>query len=89
MRYANHGGLQGKGNPPAFRSHRLNEQDIPGLHTDNGGHEFRGGIAWPIEDEPVTTPSEVGYWATCTLAVVAFVAFTAMVVVFVNPALPR
>jgi hypothetical protein len=49
MRYANHGGMQGKGNPPAFRSHRLNEQDIPGLETRNGGASFHGGIAFPIE----------------------------------------
>jgi hypothetical protein len=85
MRYANHGGLQGKGNPPAFRSHRLNEQDIPGLHTDNGGHEFRGGIAWPIEDEsdePVITPDRAtGLVLTIrVLVIAAAVLFTIWVV---------
>jgi hypothetical protein len=24
---------------------------IPGVHTDGGGHEYRDGIAWPIEDQ--------------------------------------
>jgi hypothetical protein len=59
IRTLNVGGRQGRGNPPAFHTHRVQEDIfIDGLHTESGsGGEFRGGIFWPIEqeDEPATT----------------------------------
>ena len=58
MRYAQVDGRQGRGNPPAFHTHRVQEDIfIAGLHTEDGGHVFQGGCVFPIEaeDEPAPT----------------------------------
>jgi hypothetical protein len=47
-----------------------------GLHTDDGGHLFNGGVVFPHEsDAPIVTPEEAGTWS-----VVAQVLFIAIVV---------
>jgi hypothetical protein len=84
MRYAQVDGRQGRGNPPAFHTHRVQEEVfIDGLHTDSGsGGEFRGGIFWPIEqdDEPATTPSTASGWLIYAAIAALFLVFTLFVV---------
>ena len=84
MRTLEVAGRQGRGNPPAFHTHRVQEDIfIDGLHTDSGsGGEFRGGIFWPIEpeDEPATPPTMAASWAIYAGIVAALVLFTVFVV---------
>jgi hypothetical protein len=81
MRTLEVAGRQGRGNPPAFHTHRVQEEVfIDGLHTEDGGHFFHAGIAFPMDDEPATTPSTASGWLIYAAIAAMFLVFTLFVV---------
>jgi hypothetical protein len=75
MRYAQVDGRQGRGNPPAFYTHRVQEEVfIDGLHTEDGGHFFQGGCVFPIEAEDEPAEGEDWFFKFTVFIVAVFMA---------------
>jgi hypothetical protein len=76
MRYAQVDGRQGRGNPPAFHTRRVQEEDIfiAGLHTEDGGHFFQGGCVFPIEAEEEPAEGEDWFFKFTVFIVAVFMA---------------
>jgi hypothetical protein len=59
----------------------LSMHRVPGLHTEEGGHQVNGGVSFPMEldDKPVADPYDAGCWiiyAACTVLFLIFVVMT-------------
>lgn len=62
--------------------HPLTLHRVPFLHTDDGGHEFNGGVTFPIEpDEPIPTTEEAEGWTLPVMWSVGLFAVACLVAV--------
>jgi hypothetical protein len=79
-------GRQGRGNPPAFHTRRVQEEDIfiAGLHTEDGGHFFQGGCVFPIEAEDAPATDDWSIKAMWFLVAVFMACLAGAAIAFLN-----